>query len=48
MKADVTEETKKQLKEITATRKNLGRSDWASHHILAPLIAKLHKKECKQ
>lgn len=47
MKAEVTKKTNEQLKEITQARKDAERSDWASHHILAALVEKQHKKECK-
>lgn len=46
MKAEVTEETNRQLKEIREARKKAGRSDWASQHVLAPIVNRLHKKEC--
>ena len=48
MKAEVTDKTHKQLKAITKKRKELGKSDWASHHILAPIVDRLYKKECEK
>lgn len=47
MKAEVTKETRTQLQEIRESRKKKGRSDWASQHVLAPIVDKLHKKECR-
>jgi len=47
MKAEVTEKTNKQLADIKKARQANGQSDWATHHVLAPLVDKLHKKECK-
>tara|TARA_R110002012_G_scaffold67037_2_gene174955 strand:+ start:2063 stop:2212 length:150 start_codon:yes stop_codon:yes gene_type:complete len=46
MKTEVTKKTSEQLEDIRKARKDAGRSDWASHHVLAPLVEKLHKKEC--
>lgn len=47
MKAEVTKKTNEQLADIRKARKKEGRPDWASQHVLAPLVEKLHKKECK-
>jgi len=47
MKTEVKQITLDKLKAITAKRKNDGRSDWASQHILEPLVNTLYKKEFK-
>lgn len=47
MKAEVTEKTNKQLEDIRNARKSAGRSDWASQYVLAELVDKQHKKECR-
>jgi hypothetical protein len=46
MKTEAMEKTVKQLKDIREARKAAGRSDWASQYVLAPLVDKIHKKEC--
>lgn len=48
MKTAVKQETLNKIKEISTKRKELGKSDWSSEHILGPLIDKQHKKECEK
>ena len=47
MKTEVKQSTLDKLKLISAKRKELGKSDWSSEHILEPVINKLYSKECK-
>jgi|GEM_PF-3735188 len=47
MKTEVNDDTFQKIKEIREARKKQGRADWNSKHILAELVNKLHKKECK-
>lgn len=46
MKTAVKPNTLDKIKAISAKRKELGKPDWSSEHILEPLIDKQHKKEC--
>ena len=46
-KTAVKQSTLDKIKDISKKRKDEGKPDWSSEHILEPVIDALHKKECK-